>query len=131
MIPADLNPDHRETPMSDREATKDDALGTFLWFADTVQANAERAHRPVYAETCPCGGSVEVGRDATAAERRRIQATFYGRHRDCAAFAARGFSLLLPDSDLTPITGGVDESVECVGFPPAERIIPPAVGQQP
>jgi hypothetical protein len=110
--------------MSDRETTEDGALGTFLRFADTVQANAERAHRPVYAETCPCGGSVEVGRDATAAERRRIQATFYSRHRDCAAFAARGFSLLLSaseDSDLTPITGGVDETVECVGFPPAER----------
>lgn len=60
-----------------------DPLGAFLRFADAVQVNAERAHRPVYVETCPCGGSVEVGRDVTAAERRRIHAMFCGRHRDC------------------------------------------------
>lgn len=60
-----------------------DHLGLFLQFADTVQAAWERAHRPVYAETCACGGSVEVGREATPAERRRIQAAFYGRHREC------------------------------------------------
>lgn len=58
-------------------------LDTFLRFADAVQANAERAHRSVYAETCPCGGSVEVGREATAAERRRIQSMFWGRHQHC------------------------------------------------
>lgn len=71
--------------MSEQSAENDapDPLGTFLRFADAVQANAERAHRPVYAETCPCGGSVEVGRDVTAAERRRIHASFLGRHRDC------------------------------------------------
>ena len=102
-------------------AAENDVLSTFIKFADAVQDGAERAHRPVYAETCPCGGSVEVGRDATAAERRRIQATFFGRHRECATFAARGFSLLLPasdDTDLTPITGGIDSETECVGFPP-------------
>lgn len=60
-----------------------DPLETFLRFADTVQANAERAHRPVYAETCSCGGTVEVGGDVAPAERRRIHATFAGRHRDC------------------------------------------------
>jgi hypothetical protein len=104
------------------DSSEKDPLGAFLRFADTVQANAERAHRPVYAETCPCGGSVEVGRDATAAERRRIQATFYARHRECAERAARGFGLLLEtsgDSNLTPITGGLDTTTECVGFPPA------------
>lgn len=68
--------------------TDNDPLGTFLRFADTVQANADRAHRPVYAETCACGGTVEVGRDATRAERTRIHAQFVGRHRDCLPRAA-------------------------------------------
>jgi hypothetical protein len=102
-----------------------DHLALFLRFADTVQAAWERAHRPVYAETCPCGGSVEVGRDASPAERRRIQAAFWGRHRECPDRAARGFGLLLEtssDSDLTPITGGIDATTECVGFPPKDAV---------
>lgn len=61
-----------------------DHLGTFLRFADAVQANAESARRPAYAETCPCAGSVEVSRDVPAAERRRIREAFAYRHRDCA-----------------------------------------------
>lgn len=60
-----------------------DHLGLFLQFADAVRAAHERAHRPVYAETCPCGGSVEVGRLAAGAERRRIWSTFVGRHQHC------------------------------------------------
>ena len=71
------------------DATADDRLATFLRFADAVQANAERAHRPVYAETCPCGGTVEVGRDVTAAERRRIWQQFVGRHHACTTATER------------------------------------------
>jgi hypothetical protein len=82
----------------DRMSTKDetDTLGTFLAFADAVQASAERAHRPAYAETCTCGGSVEVGRDVSRADLRRIHANFLGRHRDC------GMALTL---DLAPVIG--------------------------
>lgn len=63
--------------------TESDMLGPFLKFADAVQANAERAHRPAYAEQCICSGSVEVGRDVSRADLRRIHANFLGRHRDC------------------------------------------------
>lgn len=58
-------------------------LDKFIRFADTVQANSERAHRPAYAETCACGGSVEVAREVPAAERRRIRDTFVGLHQRC------------------------------------------------
>lgn len=95
-----------------------DTLETFIRFADNVQANVERANRPAYCETCICGGSVEVGKDVSRADLRRIHANFLGRHRDCVRPAARGFGLLLPPvddgSDLAPITGGLDEQTECV-----------------
>ena len=71
-----------QTPSGENDAPVDH-LGLFLRFADTVQAAWERAHRPVYAETCPCGGSVEISREASAPERRRIWSTFIGRHQDC------------------------------------------------
>lgn len=60
-----------------------DALTLFLNFADAVQAHADRAHRPAYTETCPCGGSIEVSRDVPAAERRRLHGNFLGRHIRC------------------------------------------------
>lgn len=63
-------------------------LDKFLRFADSVQAAHERANRPAYSETCACGAVVEVSRDVPAAERRRIHATFVGRHNDCTP--ARG-----------------------------------------
>lgn len=85
-----------------------DHLGLFLQFADKVQAAHERAHRPAYAETCVCGGSVEVGRDASRADLRRIHANFLGRHRKCLAH-----DLML------------DTTVACIGFPP------PASSAQP
>ena len=66
-----------------------DALGVFLSFADKLQAVHERAHRPAYAETCPCGGSIEVSRDVPAAERRRLHANFLGRHIRCTPQADR------------------------------------------
>jgi len=69
--------------MSEHSVEKD-MLGTFLNFADAVQAAHERAHRPAYAETCICGGAVEVGRDVSRADLRRIHANFLGRHRECA-----------------------------------------------
>lgn len=70
--------------MSERdEQDRQDVLGHFLAFADAVQAHAERAHRPAYAETCVCGGSVEVGRDVPRADLRRMYVNFLGRHRDC------------------------------------------------
>lgn len=65
------------------EQQSESTLDKFLAFADAVQANAERAHRPAYVETCPCGGSVEVGQGVPAAERRRIRDTFLGRHLLC------------------------------------------------
>ncbi len=63
--------------------TDRDHLGIFLKFADSIQATYERAHRPAYTETCVCGGSVEVGRDVSRADLRRIHANFLGRHLDC------------------------------------------------
>ena len=72
--------------MSDNHTTESDepsTLDKFLRFADSVQAAHEKAERPAYSETCPCGGSVEVSRDVPAAERRRVHATFVGRHNDC------------------------------------------------
>lgn len=69
--------------MSADDRDQPDHLAIFVEFADKIQAAHERGHRPVYAETCPCGGSVEVGRDAPAAERRRIWGTFVGRHQHC------------------------------------------------
>ena len=64
---------------------ENDTLDAFLRFADAVQAAHDRAHRPSYSETCSCGGSVEVGRDVSRADLRRIHANFLGRHRDCIA----------------------------------------------
>lgn len=58
-----------------------------LDYLDALRDFAQASTRPVYAETCPCGGSVEVGREATAAERRRIVANFWGRHRECVPSA--------------------------------------------
>lgn len=70
--------------MSEHGVEKDvDHLGIFLKFADSIQATYERAHRPVYAETCVCGSSVEVGRDVSRADLRRIHANFLGRHQYC------------------------------------------------
>ena len=65
------------------EQTDLDHLGIFLKFADSIQVTYERAHRPAYAETCGCGGSVEVGRDVSRTDLRRIHANFLGRHREC------------------------------------------------
>jgi hypothetical protein len=63
--------------------SNDERLDSIIGFFDAVQQAAALAVRPVYAETCCCGGSVEVGREASAAERRRIQANFLGRHLRC------------------------------------------------
>lgn len=60
-----------------------DHLADFIRFADAAQEQAARAHRPAYAETCGCGGSVEVGKDATRADLRRIHANFLARHARC------------------------------------------------
>jgi hypothetical protein len=67
---------------------RNDDLAAFIRFADTVQATHERAHRPAYAETCPCGGTVEVSRDVSPVERRRIHANFLSRHIRCTAAPA-------------------------------------------
>jgi hypothetical protein len=108
--------------MSDTEI---DHLGLFLKFADTVQANAALLTRPVYAETCPCGGSVEVGRDAPAAERRRIWSTFIGRHQDCLArvtssgeCACEGYTIR------TDYGTGVEHDVDRSSCPVHGRVIP-------
>ena len=60
-----------------------DALDTFLRFADGLQEAHALARRPAYREACACGGSVEVGRDVPAVERRRIRETFTYRHSRC------------------------------------------------
>ncbi|WP_109507323.1 hypothetical protein [Nocardioides speluncae] len=39
--------------------------------------------RPAYAETCSCGGTVEISREIPATERRRMYREFYGRHLRC------------------------------------------------
>lgn len=62
-----------------------DVLASFLKFADEVQANAHAATRPAYAQTCPCGGTIELSRDVPAAERRRLALNFHGMHHQCTA----------------------------------------------
>lgn len=62
-----------------------DALEAFLRFADQMQENLKHDQRPAYAETCCCGGSVELSRDVTGAERRRVSAQFFTTHRFCAS----------------------------------------------
>lgn len=59
------------------------ALDRFLDFADAVRDAHNLAIRPAYTETCPCGGSVEVGRDVSRADLRTIHADFLGRHIHC------------------------------------------------
>lgn len=59
-------------------------LTAVLNYFDSVKAFAEAAHRPVFAASCPCGATIEVGRDAAAAERRRIHANWFGLHQHCA-----------------------------------------------
>jgi hypothetical protein len=86
--------------MSTTPEERADALGTFLKFADAVQAAHERAHRPAYAETCVCGGSVEVGRDVSRADLRRIHGNFLGRHRGCIEQV----------TELAPVLGQVGET---------------------
>lgn len=58
-------------------------LDRVLDYFDSMRALVEVQNRPVYAETCSCGASVEVGREATPAERRHVRAFFQGRHRLC------------------------------------------------
>lgn len=60
-----------------------DPLGTFIRFADQIQAAHAAAHRPAYAETCTCGASVEVAQTVAPAELRRIRTWFQNRHRQC------------------------------------------------
>lgn len=69
--------------MSDHTAEQCDLLRTFLKFADEVQANAHAAARPAYAQTCPCGGTIELSRDVPAADRRRLANNFHGLHQQC------------------------------------------------
>lgn len=60
-----------------------DALGLFLKFADDMKAIYHQAERPALAAVCPCGGSFEVSRHVTPAERRRAHVEFYSAHRGC------------------------------------------------
>lgn len=62
---------------------EDTTLDKFLKFADSVQVNADRARRPIYAETCSCGGSIEIGIELSAAERKRNRESFVNRHFNC------------------------------------------------
>jgi hypothetical protein len=68
----------------------DDVTNRYLDYLDrlckvidaTVEATEIR-HRPAYAETCVCGGSVEVGHEVTRADLRRMHAHFVSRHMQC------------------------------------------------
>lgn len=82
--------------MSDEPISRDDALGSFLRLADRIQEAHESRTRPAYAETCPCGGRVEVSNAVPAAERRRIHQHFAFHHRECTA------------QPLAPVLGSVE-----------------------
>lgn len=69
--------------MTDDTISRDDALGSFLKFADDMRDIWQNYARPAWAETCSCGGSAEVSKDVPAAERRRIHQHFVHRHRAC------------------------------------------------
>lgn len=69
----------------DGTINRDDALTSFLKFADDMREIHERYRRPAYQETCGCGGSVEVSKEVSPAERRRVWQHFVFRHRDCTA----------------------------------------------
>ena len=64
-------------------ADERDNLGAFLKFADDLKEIRDHYERPVYSQTCRCGGSVEVGKDCPPGERRRIVANFFGMHIRC------------------------------------------------
>lgn len=66
------------------EAEQRSALDKFLAYADRLDDLMGARVRPAYAETCPCGGSVEVGADVPARERGRLTIAFYARHQHCA-----------------------------------------------
>lgn len=70
---------------TENEQPAESTLDKFLRFADAVQAAHAASQRPAYAETCPCGGSIEVGQGVPAAERRRARETFLGRHHRCTS----------------------------------------------
>lgn len=67
-----------------------DNLGAFLKFADDLKEIRDHYERPVWAQTCRCGGSIEVGKGCPPAERRRAMANFHGMHRACAAIDQAG-----------------------------------------
>lgn len=73
-------------------AEERDNLGAFLKFADDMKEIRDHYERPVWAQTCRCGGSVEVGKGCSPAERRRIVANFYGMHVRCQAVSAEDTS---------------------------------------
>ena len=66
-------------------AIKDDPLGGLLDYFDQVVAMTERADRPVYAESCSCGASIEIRNAVPASERRRMHGSFLARHGRCMA----------------------------------------------
>lgn len=67
-----------------------DHLDLFLKFADDMKAIYHQAERPALAATCPCGGSFEVSRHVTPAERRRAHVEFYSAHRECPKHTQSG-----------------------------------------
>ena len=58
-------------------------LEKFLDYADTLEALMGARVRPAYAETCRCGGQVEIGADVPSRERARLTAAFHARHAAC------------------------------------------------
>lgn len=63
--------------------TPTDALTSFLKFADDMREIYERYNRPAWAETCACGGSIEVSKEVPNPERARMWRQWQGRHGRC------------------------------------------------
>ena len=66
-----------------QQPTASDLLDRLIGYIDSLQDLANTREVPAYAETCPCGGSVEVAQGVPAAERRRVHVQFVGRHHAC------------------------------------------------
>lgn len=73
----------RPTVADEDPITRRDALDSFLKFADDMRDIREHYERPSIEITCPCGGSLVVGRDVPAPERKRHALNFRGAHYPC------------------------------------------------
>lgn len=61
----------------------EDVLGRFIHYADRLDEIMGARTRDAYAETCCCGGSVQIGVDVPARERSQLARHFIARHQHC------------------------------------------------